>query len=334
MLSLDRRIDAEVLDAHGGLAVHSSGVRLQAVLREVPELFVEGAQLKLIFDVAGDRFEALCRVVTDDVLSCEKGARLTLEVLRAAPAGISSIEAFDLVPLTPPSGVARPVSIPAVSLPPQAAFAADDEPREDDEPTGVMGTLREMPVSEIVQSLAQSHKDALVDVRPKGSESGVIGVERGRVVYAHTDTRTGEAAFFELFRATRGAFRIRYGRTPPARNIERDTTFLLLEGARVLDEQTELATSGKQVRPAEVLLPDSEAMPVHMPAQTSGLFSRFFDEAGVQTPAPLPLPQETQRFHSLQVPDIDELDDVDAIDTDRTARERKRPGAQLSDTPA
>ena len=216
-----------------------------------------------------------------------------------APASIDGLEAFDLVPVTDPSPTAQ-----MTTLPPQAAFADEEE-----EPTGVVGTLREMPVSEIVQTLAQSLKDALVEVKPKSGEGGVIGLERGRVVYARTGSLEGERAFYALFSALRGAFRIRYGRTPDARNIERDTTFLLLEGARLYDEQ--------------LAAPTPSAPATRTP---TGTFTRFFDEAGVQTPPPLP--QETQRFMSLQLAEVVDLDDEDVLDTDRTTRER---GGRVSD---
>lgn len=344
MLSLDRRIEAEVIDARGGLVVTTGSTRLHAVLRTVPELFVDGEQLALHIEIAGDHFEALCQVVAPrrEAMTCAPGAVVTLEVLHAAPAGISHLEAFDLVPLGEIRGPAQATA----SLPPQAAFEHDSGESlddDDDEPTGVVGTLREMPLHEIVQSLSQSHKDALVEVKPKGRESGVIGIERGRVVYARTESRLGEAAFFELLKARRGAFRIKYGRSAGARNIDRDTTFLLLEGARVLDEEMcggraehdePALVAAAAPLPAVVFPPAS--LETHVHGQTSGLFSRFFDEAGVSTPPPLPLlPVETARFQSLAIADdLAMYDEVDALDTDRTMCERRRPGALHSDTPA
>lgn len=117
--------------------------------------------------------------------------------------------------------------------------AKDDVLDDDVEPTGVSGTLREMPVPEIVQMLAQASKDALVEVKPRGAARGVIGFEHGRVTHCATAALSGEAAFFALFSASRGTFRIRYGRHAETVNIARDTTFLLLEAARVLDEGNE-----------------------------------------------------------------------------------------------
>lgn len=339
ILSLERRVDAAVLDGRGSVEVRSGAARIPGVLREMPHLFVEGAQVAVTLQVGSERFDAVCRVL-DDAVACAPGSRVSLEVLRASPAGISGIEPFDLVPLTPLDAQhLKPAPVvltpPFGSLPPQAAFADDGAPLEDDEPTGVIGTLREMPVSEIVQTLAASRRDALVEIKPKGEPTGTLAIEKGRVVFAQKGKFVGEDAFFALFMASRGAFRIRYGRKVERPNIQRDTTFLLLEAARILDE----VTSGRHVRPAESAAvptpPASAPAPAaldagwRVPSSSSGLFSRFFDEAGVHTTPPLPL--DTARFHSLSVEGITELDDPGELDSQPTARER-RPQAFSSNS--
>lgn len=339
IFSLERHIDAAVLDGRGSVEVSSGAARLQGVLREVPHLFVEGAQLQVTLQVGGERFDAVCRVL-DDAVACMPGSRVALEVLRAAPAGISGIEPFDLVPLTPndvpaPKGGHYVLTPPFGSLPPQSAFA--DAPLEDDEPTGVIGTLREMPVSEIVQTLASGRRDAIVEIKPKGDSSGSIAIEKGRLVFAHKGKLVGEEAFYALFMATHGAFRIRYGRRVDRPNIDRETTYLLLEAARHLDE----INSGRRARPAEILAPPAPAQSVRpvtvppvaiaapasvdggwrVPSSSSGLFSSFFEEAGVNTPPPMPM--QSVRFQSLRVPGVADIDDPDALDSQPTARERR-----------
>ena len=229
--------------------------------------------------------------------------------------------------------------LPRVAFPAERSAAAFAD--EEDEPTGVLGTLKEMPVSEVVQALAQAMKDALIEVKPKGEPVGVIGIERGRVVYAQTEDHSGaqlmgEAAFFKLFCAHRGAFRIRYGRQPEVHNINRDPTWLLLEGARLLDEerafrpQFETPADGIPFAPPSRTpvepLPTTDASPTSARAALrsvrSGPFSNFFDEAGVKAKPPVPLPVEAQRFQSLHVQADSIIDDVDHLDSDRTTRER------------
>lgn len=107
------------------------------------------------------------------------------------------------------------------------------------EPSGVVGTLREMSLTEVVQSLGFSGKTAAVDVRPKGVDlpPGVVFLDRGNVVYARCGTLEGEEAFFALADLKRGAFLIRFHAQPPTTNVNSPTAFLLLEALRRKDEE-------------------------------------------------------------------------------------------------
>lgn len=107
------------------------------------------------------------------------------------------------------------------------------------EPSGVVGTLREMPLTEVVQSLGFSGKTAEIDVRPKGTDlpAGVVFLERGTVVYARCGTLEGEDAFFALAGLKRGAFLIRFHAKAPTTNVTSPTAFLLLEALRRTDEE-------------------------------------------------------------------------------------------------
>lgn len=154
---------------------------------------------------------------------------------------------------------------------------------EDDEPSGVFGTLKEMPLSEIVQGLTLSKRDALIEVKPKGEPVGVIGVESGRIVYAKTDALAGEPAFFKLFCVHRGVFRIRYGRRADSHNLDREPTWLLLEAAQHLDE--ERASRPVSDTPAQGLsasLAATAVLHADSLAPARETFSGFFDEAGLK----------------------------------------------------
>ncbi len=104
-------------------------------------------------------------------------------------------------------------------------------------PTGVMGTLRQMALAEIVQSLEMGRKTASVDIVPQDGEKGMIGFQGGAVRYAACGALVGEPAFFALMRHKEGFFRIHYGDAPPTTNIDAPTTFLLLEAMRLMDEE-------------------------------------------------------------------------------------------------
>jgi hypothetical protein len=101
----------------------------------------------------------------------------------------------------------------------------------------VMGTLKQMALPEIVQSLELGRKTARVDVIPVEGDAGVIAFEMGQVRYASSGTLRGDVAFYALARHKEGFFRIHYGDKPPELNINQPTTFLLLEAMRLMDEE-------------------------------------------------------------------------------------------------
>lgn len=108
--------------------------------------------------------------------------------------------------------------------------------REDTEPSGMFGSLREMPLVELMQSLEMARKTAAVSLQPKDGPAGEVFLHQGRVVCAETADLQGEDAFFALAQSTRGAFRVRFHESAPRENIDRPTAFLLLEVHRRADE--------------------------------------------------------------------------------------------------
>ena len=148
-------------------------------------------------------------------------------------------------PTSPPP---LPKKQPVLVAPLGDDFAFDDlpdlPPEYDDDgtdvpsmPTGVMGTLRQMALPEIVQSLEMGRKTASVDIVPADGEKGSIAFEQGAVRFAECGTLIGDQAFFALLRHKDGFFRIHYGDAPKSINIESPTTFLLLEAMRLMDEE-------------------------------------------------------------------------------------------------
>lgn len=106
-------------------------------------------------------------------------------------------------------------------------------------PSGVMGALAQMPLTEILQNMDFGKRSVRVDVWQDGAE-GVVQVHDGQIVHALARTvggqTQGEAAVLELCRRPEGVFRIHYAREETERNVHRPTTFVLLEALRVLDE--------------------------------------------------------------------------------------------------
>jgi hypothetical protein len=107
-------------------------------------------------------------------------------------------------------------------------------------PDGVLGALSQMPLTEILQTLDFGKKSARVDVY-FATRRGTVHVHEGQIVRAElvtleADFHEGEAAVIELCRDPEGFFRIAYGRSSVDRNVQRPTTFVLLEALRILDE--------------------------------------------------------------------------------------------------
>ncbi|MEW5852411.1 MAG: DUF4388 domain-containing protein, partial [Myxococcota bacterium] len=105
------------------------------------------------------------------------------------------------------------------------------------EHTGVVGSLQQMGVPEIVQSLELGRKTAVVTLSFATGESGTVTFVEGEVVHAVLGQLTGVDAFYEMAPRNQGSFRIRYGaHGDGTRSITVSTTFLLLEAMRRIDE--------------------------------------------------------------------------------------------------
>jgi CheY-like chemotaxis protein len=126
-----------------------------------------------------------------------------------------------------------------IEMLPDAAFPpADIDDDVPSMPTGVMGTLRQMALPEIVQSLEMGRKTARVDIVPTDGEKGTLAFEAGALRYADYGLLTGDEAFYRMMRHSEGFFRIHYGDAPSSINIHQPTTFLLLEAMRLMDESS------------------------------------------------------------------------------------------------
>ena len=135
--------------------------------------------------------------------------------------------------------------------------------------SGVMGTLKQMSVVEIVQLLEMGKKSALVEITPTGGSPGAFGAEDGRVVYASCAGLDGEEAFFALTGVKEGAFQIHYGAAAPEHNVAAEGTFLLIEAMRRVDE----ARAGEDTVHDEQTLPPDGALPDAFGAQPTLIHS-------------------------------------------------------------
>ncbi|MDH3975783.1 MAG: DUF4388 domain-containing protein [Deltaproteobacteria bacterium] len=103
------------------------------------------------------------------------------------------------------------------------------------EPKGLIGNIEDFHLTEIVQILQMGLKTARVDIR-YNNKQGVIYMRNGNIVHVSNNMKQGEDAFFEMMSWPSGRFRIQHNIETDETNITSETTYLLLESARVADE--------------------------------------------------------------------------------------------------
>ncbi len=169
-------------------------------------------------------------------------------------------------------------------------------------PTGVLGSLLHMPLTETLQSMDFSKKTAVVEVYFDDVTGGVVHVHDGQIVRAEAkiaaDEFAGEQAFIELCRRADGFFRIDYVRDNVERNVQRPTTFVLLEALRVIDEARAAAGEEPPPPPPEPESPWDEPKQADDPfLEPTGEFDIEVETAAVTIAAPrypVQLPVELQ----------------------------------------
>lgn len=106
---------------------------------------------------------------------------------------------------------------------------------EKEEEKGVTGVLEDFSLCEIVQILQMGLKTARVEINFNDS-IGTVHIQNGNIVQAATNKLDGEEAFYEMMRWPYGDFRIHHGIRSEGINITSETTYLLLESAKIMDE--------------------------------------------------------------------------------------------------
>ncbi len=101
---------------------------------------------------------------------------------------------------------------------------------------GVSGTLQEMGLADLVQTLSNGVRTAVIRVEgPEGA--GEIALREGRIIDARCGDLVGEEALYRMVAWDEGVFRISGGVEPDRpRTVEGSTEGLLMEGFRRLDE--------------------------------------------------------------------------------------------------
>jgi tRNA A-37 threonylcarbamoyl transferase component Bud32 len=123
-----------------------------------------------------------------------------------------------------------------------SSSVASDDGAYQAQPTGVMGSLKQMGVIELAQMLELQKKTAIISVHPRDEEIAEIAIEEGQLVGATFGALEGSEAFIALASKRDGLFRILYERQTTNRNLQSPLSFLILEALRRQDEESRAGT--------------------------------------------------------------------------------------------
>jgi CheY-like chemotaxis protein len=101
---------------------------------------------------------------------------------------------------------------------------------------GFSGMLRQVGLSDVIQMECVGRNSSILEVRNQRLR-GQIYIEAGVIVHAVAGALTGEKAFYRLLSLTGGEFRLQPFRKPPERTVHGQWEFLVMEAARVHDEE-------------------------------------------------------------------------------------------------
>jgi hypothetical protein len=109
------------------------------------------------------------------------------------------------------------------------------------------GSLKELPLPDIIQLVAVSGKTGRFQLRNK-LESGQIFLRRGQIVHAAVGDLEGEEAVYELAIWPEGEFFFEAGEETATTTIQKSNTNLLMEAARRIDEWQVLSKKIPSIR--------------------------------------------------------------------------------------
>jgi len=104
---------------------------------------------------------------------------------------------------------------------------------------GFSGALRQVGLQDVIQMECIGHHSSILEIRNRELR-GQIYLEAGAVTHAAVGTLVGQQAFFRLLSLSGGEFKLKPFKAPPQRTIQDRWEFLLMESARVCDEETVL----------------------------------------------------------------------------------------------
>lgn len=123
---------------------------------------------------------------------------------------------------------------------------------------GFTGALRQVGLTEVIQMECNGRHSSILEIRNQEIH-GQVYIEDGSVIHAVVEDLSGERAFYRLISLKSGQFEVKPFKAPPERTIESRWEHLLMEAARVKDEETVLLNKPKP-EPSAVPKPADEVV--------------------------------------------------------------------------
>jgi hypothetical protein len=123
------------------------------------------------------------------------------------------------------------------------------------------GSLRELPLPDVIQLVAVSGKTGAFTLRNR-AENGRIFLRKGQIVHATVGSLAGEQAVYELARWSEGEFAFAPEVESESVSIEKSNTNLLMEAARQIDEWKILSKKIGSTRMVPVFAPNASRVSV------------------------------------------------------------------------
>ena len=136
---------------------------------------------------------------------------------------------------------------------------------------GFSGVLQQVGLQDVIQMVCLGRNSMILDVRNQQTR-GQIFIESGSIIHATVGNLTGEKAFYKLLALNGGEFQLHPFKQPPTRTVNGQWEFLLMEAARVHDENA--ANTPEKAAPPAAKPAPSKQPPTKpaAPASTGGEF--------------------------------------------------------------
>jgi len=106
---------------------------------------------------------------------------------------------------------------------------------------GFRGALRQVGLQEIIQMECIGRRSSIFAIR-NSQMRGQIYIETGSIIHAAVENLVGEQAFYKLMSLKGGEFQMKPFAAPPKRTIQGGWELLVMEAARMSDEETSFLT--------------------------------------------------------------------------------------------